>query len=95
MELDVPIAISMQLVSFPDDERQSVLSDLRQLAEHPERLDGVATRHEPPDADLWTVRLSPQMRALVRTEGGRLRVLAVAPLEQLLPYLETDGKQAA
>jgi hypothetical protein len=94
MELDVPTAIRAQLATLPDDERRATLSRLELLAQDPERL-GTDVHKSPQDAQLWTVRLSARMRALVRAEGNRLHVLAVAPREQLLPYLAPNGKQAA
>lgn len=95
MELEITPAIRAQFALLEDDERSAMIADLRQLADHPERLGSIATRHDAPDTDLWTVRLSPQMRALVRTKGDLLQVLAVVSREQLLPYLEPDGQRAA
>lgn len=94
MELDIPTAIRAQLVTLPDDERSVTLSRLQLLAQDPDRL-GTDVHKSTQDAQLWTVRLSGRMRALVRAEGNRLRVLAVAPREQLLPYLAPNGKRAA
>jgi hypothetical protein len=94
MELDVPTAIRAQLVTLSDDERSATLSRLELLAQDPDRL-GTDVHNSTQDAQLWTVRLSGRMRALVRAEGNKLRVLAVAPREQLLPYLAPNGKRAA
>jgi hypothetical protein len=94
MELDVPTAIRAQLVALQDDERSATLSRLQMLAQDPDGL-GTDVHMSAQDAQLWTVRLSGRIRALVRAEGNRLRVLAVAPREQLLPYLAPNGKRAA
>lgn len=94
MQLVVPTAVSAQLGILPDAEHDAMLSRLQQLAGDPARL-GSDVQKSPSDADLWTVRLSGRMRALVRVEGDQLRVLAVAPLDQLIPYLEFKGQQAA
>ncbi|MDB5398159.1 MAG: hypothetical protein QOF70_575 [Acetobacteraceae bacterium] len=94
MELDVPTAIRAQLLTLPDDERSATLSRLQLLALDPDHL-GADVHKSTEDAQLWTVRLSVRMRALVRAEGNRLRVLAIAPREQLLPYLASNGKRAA
>ena len=94
MELDVPTAIRAQMATLADDERSATLSSLQRFAEDPDRLgsDAMTSRS---DGGLWTVRLPGGMRALVRADGDRLRVLAVAPRDQLLPYLEPSGKRAA
>ena len=94
MELEVPTAIRAQFVTLSDDERSATLSRLEQLARDPEGLGADVTKSRR-DAHLWTVRLSARMRALVRAEGNRLHVLAVAPREQLLPYLAPNGQRAA
>lgn len=94
MELDVPTAIRAQLVSLPDDEREAILADLRRLAAQPERLRSAAAA-DASDDGAWVVHLSPQLRALVREDGDHLRVLAVASLDQLRPYLGPGGKRAA
>ena len=94
MELDVPTAIRAQPVTLPDDERSAMLSRLQLLAQGPRRL-GTDVHNSTQDAQLWTVRIPGRMRALVCAEGNRLRVLAVAPREQLLPCLASNGKQAA
>jgi hypothetical protein len=94
VELEVPTAIRAQLVTLPDDERGATLARLELLALDPDRL-GTDVRRSRDDADLWTVRLSPRLRALVRADGHRLRVLAVASRDQLLPYLTPEGQQAA
>jgi hypothetical protein len=94
MELVVPTAISAQLGILPDAEQGAMLSRLQQLAGDPARL-GTDVNKSPSDANLWTVRLSGRMRALVRADGDKLRVLAVAPLDQLIPYLEPKGQRAA
>lgn len=94
MELVVPAAISAQFGILSDAEHGAMLSRLHQLAGDPDRF-GTDVKKSPSDANLWTVRLSGRMRALVRVEGDRLRVLAVAPLDQLVPYLEPKGQQAA
>jgi hypothetical protein len=94
VELEVPTAIRAQLVTLPDDERGATLARLELLAQDPDRL-GTDVRKSRGDADLWTVRLSPRLRALVRADGNRLRVLAVASRDQLLPYLTPDGQRAA
>jgi hypothetical protein len=94
VELDVPTAIRAQLVTLPDAERGATLARLELLAQDPDRL-GTDVRKSRDDADLWTVRLSPRLRALVRADGNRLRVLAVASRDQLLPYLTPDGQRAA
>jgi hypothetical protein len=94
VELEVPTAIRAQLVTLPDDERGATLARLELLAQDPDCL-GTDVRKSRDDADLWTVRLSPRLRALVRADGNRLRVLAVASRDQLLPYLTPDGQQAA
>jgi hypothetical protein len=79
---------------MPDDERSATLARLQLLARDPDCL-GTDVHKSTQDAQLWTVRLSGRMRALVRAEGNRLQVLAVAPHEQLLPYLAPNGKRAA
>ena len=94
VELEVPTAIRAQLVTLPDDERGATLARLELLAQDPDRL-GTDVRKSRDDAGLWTVRLSPRLRALVRADGNRLRVLAVASRDQLLPYLTPDGQRAA
>lgn len=94
VELEVPTAIRAQLVTLPDDERGATLARLELLAEDPDRL-GADIRKSRDDANLWTVRLSPRLQALVRADGNRLRVLAVASRDQLLPYLTPDGQLAA
>ena len=94
MELDVPIAIHGQMLTFPEAEKKAMLAQLEELAAHPERpvLDVRKSRSDP---GLWTVRLTERVRALLRAEGNRLRVLAVASPEQLRPYLESNGKRVA
>jgi hypothetical protein len=94
MELEVPTAIRAQLLTLPDDERIATLSRLHLLAQDPDHL-GADVKKSPHDAQLWTVRLSARMRALVRADGNCLHVLAVAPRDQLLPYLAPNGQQAA
>jgi hypothetical protein len=94
MELFVPTAIRAQLVTLPDAERHATLSRLEQLAQDPGRF-GPDIWKSKQDAQLWTVRLSGRMRALVRDEGSQLRVLAIAPREQLLPYLTPGGRLVA
>jgi len=94
VELEVPTAIRAQLVTLPDDERDATLARLELLALDPSRL-GTDVKKSRDDTDLWTVRLSPRLRALVRADGNRLRVLAVASRDQLLPYLTPEGQQAA
>lgn len=94
MELVVPIAVSAQLGTLPDAERDVILSKLHQLALDPDRLGHDVTKGRS-DASLWTVRLSGRMLALVHIEGDQLKVLAVAPRDQLVPYLEPKGKRAA
>jgi len=94
VELELPTAIRAQLVTLPEDERGAVLARLELLAHDPGGL-GTDVRKSRDDADLWAVRLSPQLRALVRVDGNCLRVLAVASRDQLLPYLTPEGRQAA
>jgi hypothetical protein len=94
VELEVPTAIRAQLVTLPDDERGAILARLELLGRDPNRL-AADVRRSRDDVDLWTVRLSPRLRALVRADGHRLRVLAVASSDQLLPYLRPEGQQAA
>lgn len=94
MELDIPTAVRAQLVTLADDERRQTLAQLEALASDPTGL-GANVRKSRGDSRLWTVRLSPQMRALVRAEENRLRVLAIATRDQLLPYLTPEGQQAA
>ena len=94
MELVVSTAVSAQLGILPDAEHDAMVCRLRQLAADSARL-GNDVKKSPSDTNLWTVRLSGRMRALVRVEGDQLRVVAVAPLDQLLPYLEPKGQQAA
>jgi hypothetical protein len=94
MELDVPTAIRAQLASLPADERDATWSRLQSLAEDPDGFGSDIHRNKQ-DRQLWTVHLSARMRALVRADGNRLHVMAVAPREQLLPYLTPGGRRVA
>jgi hypothetical protein len=94
LELDLPIAIRGQLLNLSDSEHNAVLSKLRQLADDPGQL-GSDVMKSSADSSLWTVRLSGRMRALVRATNGQLSVLAVAPDDQLAPYLEPSEPRAA
>jgi hypothetical protein len=94
MDLDVPIAIHAQLLNFPDGEKATILRKLELLAAHPDPLDP-DVRPSRRDPQLWTVRLSERLDALLRVEGTHLKVLAVASREQMTPYLEPNGKRVA
>lgn len=84
MDLDIPTAIRAQLVSLTDDERRQTLAHLESLAKDPKRA-GPGLHNSQHDPQLWTARLSPQMRVLVRAEEIRLRVLAIAHATSCCP----------
>ncbi len=94
MELVLLSAVRVQLSTLPVAELEATLSKLRQLAGNPDQM-GHEARRVRSDPDLWMVHLSGRLRALVRIQGNQLQVLAVAPLDQLTPYLERDGKRVA
>jgi hypothetical protein len=94
MELVMPTAIGAQLGTLPDAEHSVMLARLQLLASDPQRL-GSDVKASASDPGLWTVRLSGRMLALVRAEGDQLKVLAIAPRDQLAPYLKPKGQRAA
>ena len=66
--------VRVQLISLDDDERRQLLARLEPLAKNPDGA-GLDSHKSRDDAQLWTVRLSPQTQALVRAEVNLLRLL--------------------
>jgi hypothetical protein len=94
MEPEFSTAIRAQLLTLPEGDGTRALARLMEVVGNPERL-AHEGHQSPSDPTLWTIRLSGRLRALVRVEDERVQVLAIAPVDQMTPYLQANGKRVA
>jgi len=92
MELEMNSAIKAQLSTLSKLDRARTERVLKRVAEDPHMPPSIKSRLNS-DPNLWQVRISPTLRALVRIANGKVIVLAVARHDELKRYL--PGKSAA
>ncbi len=82
MQLEINSAIKAQLSTLPKADQSRAERVLRRVAENPRSPSSIKKRLTS-DPNLLLVKLDPKLRALVRIEDGKVRVLAVARQDQL------------
>jgi mRNA-degrading endonuclease RelE of RelBE toxin-antitoxin system len=84
--LEANSAVQKQLSTLPPPDQSRTQRALTRLVENPDSSSPVKRRVSA-DSDLWEVKISPQLRALVRIERDTITVLAVARHDELEQYL--------
>ena len=90
MEVSANSAIKAQLSTLPESDQDRVDSMLKTLAQDPQSL-ADHLRQVPGDNNLWEVRITSRLRALVRIENNRIEILAIARPDQLDRYRPMDS----
>jgi mRNA-degrading endonuclease RelE of RelBE toxin-antitoxin system len=86
VQFEINSAIRAQLSTLPKSDQTRFERELGRLAENPQSP-SPTKRRVSPDRDLWELRISPQLRALVRIKNDKVVVLAVVRHDQLARYL--------
>jgi mRNA-degrading endonuclease RelE of RelBE toxin-antitoxin system len=84
MEVHVNSAIRAQLSTLPDSDQAKTESILQKLTQGLPRTPNI--RRLRGNGDLWELRITSRLRALLRIENDRVEVLAVARPDQLQRY---------
>jgi mRNA-degrading endonuclease RelE of RelBE toxin-antitoxin system len=82
-------AVQAQLSTLPTSDQLLTQRALTRLAENPNSSTPIKKRLGL-DHDLWEVKISPQLRALVRIEHDKLTVLAIARHDEIARYRLSD-----
>ena len=90
MELEINSAIKAQLSTLPKVDQLRAERVLKRVAENPHVPASIKSRLTS-DPNLWQVRISPKLRALVKITNGRVTVVAVARHDQLKRYLPAES----
>jgi mRNA-degrading endonuclease RelE of RelBE toxin-antitoxin system len=84
MEVHVNSAIRAQLSTLPDSDQAKTESVLQKLRQGLPRTASIRRLRE--NGNLWEVRITSRLRALLRIESDHVEVLAVARPDQLQRY---------
>jgi len=82
-------AIRAQLSTLPESDQDRVDSMLQKLAQDAKSVRD-HLRQIRTDTNLWELRITSRLRALLRIENDRIEVLAVARPDQLNRYWRSD-----
>lgn len=89
MEVLANTAIRAQLSTLPESDQDRVDSMLQKLAQDAKSVRD-HLRQIRTDTNLWELRITSRLRALLRIENDRIEVLAVARPDQLNRYWRSD-----
>ncbi len=84
MEIVVNSATKAQLSTLPESVQSQTHAMFQRLRQEFPELPNL--KKVPAASDLWELRISPRLRAVVQIENGRASVLAVARPDQLQHY---------
>jgi mRNA-degrading endonuclease RelE of RelBE toxin-antitoxin system len=86
VQFEINIAIRAQLSTLPKSDQMRFERELGRLAENPQSP-SPGKKRVSADRDLWELRISPKLHALVRIKRDKITVLAVVQKAELERYL--------
>ena len=88
MEVNINTPTKIQISTLPKTDRAQTDASLRRLARDFPKLPNL--KRVRPAGNLWELRISPRLRALVQIDNERANVLAVARPDQLRRYWQRE-----